>query len=60
MMEENLPEDLANLSELDEKSLLDVLTRRFTHNLIYVSKVQLKTDKSTTNRFYYLLEIMKQ
>ncbi|XP_073685794.1 myosin-IIIb [Garra rufa] len=34
-MEENLPEDLANLSELDEKSLLEVLTRRFTQNLIY-------------------------
>ncbi|KAK9968759.1 hypothetical protein ABG768_003067 [Culter alburnus] len=34
-MEENLPEDLANLSELDEKSLLEVLTGRFTQNLIY-------------------------
>lgn len=38
MMEGNLPEDLANLSELDEKSLLEVLTGRFTQNLIYVSK----------------------
>ncbi|KAI2660212.1 Myosin-IIIb [Labeo rohita] len=35
MMEGNLPEDLANLSELDEKSLLEVLTGRFTQNLIY-------------------------
>ncbi|XP_016362447.1 myosin-IIIb-like [Sinocyclocheilus anshuiensis] len=34
-MEEKLPEDLANLSELDEKSLLEVLTGRFTQNLIY-------------------------
>ncbi|KAK7125339.1 hypothetical protein R3I93_020882 [Phoxinus phoxinus] len=34
-MEANLPEDLANLSELDEKSLLEVLTGRFTQNLIY-------------------------
>lgn len=45
MMEENLPEDLANLSELDEKSLLEVLTGRFTQNLIYVSKIQRKTGK---------------
>lgn len=35
IMEENLPEDLANLSELDEKCLLEVLTGRFTQNLIY-------------------------
>uniref|UniRef100_A0A672NQV9 Unconventional myosin-X-like n=1 Tax=Sinocyclocheilus grahami TaxID=75366 RepID=A0A672NQV9_SINGR len=34
-MEEKLPEDLANLSELDEKRLLEVLTGRFTQNLIY-------------------------
>uniref|UniRef100_A0A8C2K773 Uncharacterized protein n=1 Tax=Cyprinus carpio TaxID=7962 RepID=A0A8C2K773_CYPCA len=34
-MGEKLPEDLASLSELDEKSLLEVLTGRFTQNLIY-------------------------
>ncbi|XP_051542316.1 myosin-IIIb [Myxocyprinus asiaticus] len=34
-MEEHLPEDLANLSELDEKTLLEVLTRRFTQSHIY-------------------------
>ncbi|XP_043087590.1 myosin-IIIb isoform X2 [Puntigrus tetrazona] len=34
-MEEKLPEDLANLSELDEKSLLEVLTGRFAQDLIY-------------------------
>ncbi|XP_042587979.1 myosin-IIIb-like [Cyprinus carpio] len=34
-MDLKLPEDLANLSELDEKSLLEVLTGRFTQNLIY-------------------------
>ncbi|TRY60838.1 hypothetical protein DNTS_026778 [Danionella cerebrum] len=34
-MEDNLPEDLANLSELDEKSLLEVLTGRFRHDCIY-------------------------
>ncbi|XP_052463583.1 myosin-IIIb-like [Carassius gibelio] len=34
-MEEKLPEDLASLSELEEKSLLEVLTGRFTHDLIY-------------------------
>lgn len=39
-MEEKLPEDLANLSELDEKSLLQVLTGRFTQNLIYVSNLK--------------------
>jgi len=53
-MEANLPEDLANLSELDEKSLLDVLTGRFTQNLIYVSKIlnlrRVKDQKNTTNQ----------
>lgn len=44
-MEANLPEDLANLSELDEKSLLEVLTGRFTQNLIYVSKIRVKRPK---------------
>ncbi|XP_051971635.1 myosin-IIIb-like [Xyrauchen texanus] len=34
-MEENLPDDLANLSELDEKTLLEVLTGRFTHSHVY-------------------------
>ncbi|XP_056592476.1 myosin-IIIb [Triplophysa dalaica] len=34
-MEHKLPEDLANLSELDETSLLEVLTARFKQNRIY-------------------------
>ncbi|XP_051972809.1 myosin-IIIb [Xyrauchen texanus] len=34
-MEEHLPEDLANLSELDEKTLLEVLTGRFKQSHIY-------------------------
>uniref|UniRef100_A0A8C1WTW0 Myosin motor domain-containing protein n=1 Tax=Cyprinus carpio TaxID=7962 RepID=A0A8C1WTW0_CYPCA len=38
-MDLKLPEDLANLSELDEKSLLEVLTGRFTQNLIYTCKL---------------------
>lgn len=47
-MEDKLPEDLANLSELDEKSLLAVLTGRFTHNLIYVSDLKrVKTPNNT-------------
>uniref|UniRef100_A0AAR2IU06 Myosin motor domain-containing protein n=1 Tax=Pygocentrus nattereri TaxID=42514 RepID=A0AAR2IU06_PYGNA len=34
-MEEHLQEDLASLSDLDEKSLLESLTGRFSHNHIY-------------------------
>ncbi len=51
-MEEKLPEDLANLSELDEKSLLEVLTGRFTQNLIYVSNLKrVKQPKNTTHQW---------
>ncbi|XP_055063389.2 myosin-IIIb isoform X2 [Misgurnus anguillicaudatus] len=34
-MEKKLPEDLANLSELNEQSLLELLTARFKQNHIY-------------------------
>lgn len=38
-MEEHLQEDLATLSELDEKSLLESLSQRFKKDKIYVSKM---------------------
>lgn len=38
-MEEPLHEDLATLSELDEKSLLESLSQRFKQDKIYVSKM---------------------
>ena len=37
-MVESLCEDLAALSDLDEKSLLESLTRRFNQDRIYVSE----------------------